>query len=108
MTGKTFTYDQWLALGPTERDAILRTWNPYAGENIHIPREAGRRYMQRSSLPIVAVHVGIYHGGEYILNPELWPKDRHKAPPWFSEEFEGFRIGFCEHDPRVKWEEGDE
>lgn len=107
MKTERFTYDQWMTLTAEEREAVLRTWNPYAGENIHIPEEAGRRFMQSCTLPIVAVRVGIYHMGEYILNPTLQPKDFHLAPEWFSEEFEGFRVGFCEHSPDVQWEDED-
>ena len=105
MALKIITYEEWLALSPEERERAHCSWNPYSGENRHIPREAARRLKESSGLPIVAVRVGIYHGGEYILNPELWPKDFHLAPPWFAEEFDGFRLGYCEHNPSIQWEE---
>ena len=63
--------------------------------------------MEKSRLPIVKVRVGVFHMGEYILNPDLWPKGFHLAPDWFAEEFDGFRIGFCEHDPSIRWEDDD-
>jgi hypothetical protein len=69
MSTEPFTYERWLTLTAEEREPVVRTWNPYAGQNIQIPKEAGRRFMQRFALPIVNVRVGIYHMGEYILNP---------------------------------------
>jgi hypothetical protein len=102
------SFDEWLALDDHQRFAAQRTWNPYIGHNRHIPREAGRRLLAESPLPIVRVRVGIYHGGEYILNPELWPKDMQGAPPWLSQTFLGFRAGYCEHNPKIEWPADDE
>jgi hypothetical protein len=104
MTEKQFSYQEWLALNPAEREAVRRTWNVYSGENIHIPREAGRRLKERSPLPIQEIRIGIYHGGVYVLNPQLWAKDLKDAPPWLQQEFDGFPVGYCEHDPTTRWD----
>jgi hypothetical protein len=97
----TIDYDDWLVLTTRERHLVSRDWISNFGENIHLPKEAGRRFMQTSTLPIVKVRVGIYHLGIYILNPELWPKDFDRPPPWFGVEFDGFMVGFCRHDPKI-------
>jgi hypothetical protein len=102
------SFDDWLAMDDDQRIAAQRTWNPYIGHNIHVPREAGRRLLAESPLPIVRVHVGIYHGGEYILNPELGPRHMRNAPAWLSQTFLGFRVGYCEHNPRIEWPADDD
>lgn len=107
MTSAGITYDQWLAFSLQRRDELHCTWNVYQGENIHIPREAGRRLQRASTIPIVRVRVGIWHGGSYILNPEVASDHLDEAPPWLDQIFDGFRVGYIKHDPRVPDEDDD-
>lgn len=95
------TYDQWLALTPEQRDWERATWNSNAGESIHIPEEALNRLRATSSLRIVGGTVGVFHMGEYILNPALAPEDVSKAPPFLTTEFDGFRVGFVAYDSQM-------
>lgn len=104
---KTITYEEWLTLTPTEQDLTSSKWISNLEENIHIPNEAAKRLQQNSKLPIVRVRVGKFHMGEYILNPELMPEDLEKAPKWFAEVFDGFRVGYCEYNPNIKWSNDD-
>jgi hypothetical protein len=99
----TISYDTWLALTPSERVRVARDWISNLGENIHIPKEAGRRLRQSSPLPIVLVRVGIFHMGEYVLNPELRRADLVRAPAPMKEVFDGFFVQFTEHNPRLPW-----
>lgn len=88
------TYDEWLKLDADARWAELRTWNPYQGENIHVPEEAARRAAARSVLAVKRTSVGIYHGGEYILQLFVPESDLQNAPPFLETEFGGFRVAY--------------
>ena len=90
----TTTYDEWLKLDTDARCAELRTWNPYQGENIHVPEEAARRAAARSALAVKRTSVGIYHCGEYILQLFVPESDLQNAPPFLETEFGGFRVAY--------------
>jgi hypothetical protein len=91
------TYDEWLALSPDQQDKVRRTWNPYQHENIHIPREASRRFLAQCDLPCAGVDVGVYHGGIYIICAKIKLTKMSEAEikalgNWRKQPFDGFPV----------------
>lgn len=101
------SYDEWLSLTPEQREETKFRWCPYVGEGRAFPMMAAARLMM-SDTRIKSIVVGIYHGGEYILRPEVSNEDfknyRPWGPPWEDiPVFEGFRVYWTkesyEYDP---------
>jgi hypothetical protein len=90
------TYEDWLALTAEQKEEVKSRWCAYTGEGRAIPMMAAARLMMSNSR-IRDIVVGIYHGGEYILNPTVSNEDFRSCHPWGPpwdevDVFEGFRV----------------
>jgi len=88
------TYEQWLELSNDERRNLMRDWNTYERENIGFPYIAAGRFALESSIKILDMRVGVYHGGEYVLEFCVQDDKLRVLAPRLASEFDGFRIIF--------------
>ena len=91
---KITTYEDWLALNDLQRRSVAEKWNAYKGEGLGFAHVAAGRLAIASSIPVLHIRVGIYHGGEYILNLFVDDKVIATMPMRFEQNFEGFRVGW--------------
>ena len=89
------SYEQWLALTDDQRqEAHLYKWNVYARENIGFAYTAAGRFAISSTVRILDIRVGVYHGGEYILELCVADEEVNSLPARLASQSEGFRIMF--------------
>jgi len=91
-TVKPQTYDEWLALDDTQKQAVLFAWNVYEREGIGFPYTAAGRLALASKVPVLDVEVGTYHGGEYVLHLYVEDAAVPSLPKMLEQTFEGFRV----------------
>lgn len=92
------SYDQWLTLSREARVALHHTWDAYTHEMFWVPLMAGARLASSCEVRVSDVQVGIYHGGEYVLNITVSEDDRRKCPRALEQCFEGFRVIYLSDD----------
>jgi len=85
-------YEEWLALGEIEQQAVHRSWNVYDREGFGFAVCAAGRLAIQSQTKIYHVEVGTYHGGQYILHAYVSDEDCQKMPQPLEQTFEGFRV----------------
>ena len=68
-----------------------------------VPLIAGARLASSCEFPVSDAQVGIYHGGEYVLNITVSDEDHDKCPRALEQSFEGFRVIYLADDylPRL-------
>ena len=88
------TYEQWLDLSDDERLETMHKWDTYQRENIGFPYTAAGRFAIITAIRILDMRVGVYHGGEYILEFCVEDEKLKYLAPRLASEFEGFRILF--------------
>ena len=86
------SYEEWLALPDVDRQLQKRNWDAYEREGIGFAFIAGARLALSSEIKILDVHVGTYHGGEYVIHAIVSDGDFLKAPASLATSFEGFRV----------------
>jgi hypothetical protein len=87
------TYDQWLALNESERDAVHhQQWNVYEREGYVISMTAAVRLAEACGLKVSHIEIGTYHGGEYLLHLCVSDDDCRALPKMLEQRFEGFRV----------------
>jgi len=86
------TYDEWLALTSDQRKEVhLHEWNVYLGDGRAIAVMAGAHLMQSDSR-VLDIQIGIWHCGEFVLQPTVSNDDFKIVANGPPQEFEGFRI----------------
>lgn len=87
------TYDEWLALDESERDAVhLQQWDVYEREGYLIAMMAAVRLAETCGPKVLHVEIGTYHGGEYLLHLYVPEDDCRALPQMLEQRFEGFRV----------------
>jgi hypothetical protein len=87
-------YAEWLALAPEGKEQIKRyVWNAYKWDGRCFAMMAAARLMMEDRR-IQDISVGVYHCGEYILNPTVSNLDFMTCPRWLEQVYEGFRVGW--------------
>jgi hypothetical protein len=87
------SYDEWLSLSEDERDRVHReVWNVYDRDGIGIATIAAGRLALASSIKVLDVRIGTYHGGELVLHMCVSDGDYPKMPTMLSQRHEGFRV----------------
>lgn len=80
------TYEAWLHLADEERQHIVRSWDPYAGEGQELLREAGERFREAygQQVGVRDIHWGLFHGGTYIIGVSVEKGSRPQLPATFD------------------------
>lgn len=90
---RVMTYDQWLALNESERDALHhQQWSVYDREGYVIAMTAAVRLADACGLKVSHLEIGTYHGGEYLLHLYVPDDDCRALPKMLEQRFEGFRV----------------
>ncbi|OYP34326.1 hypothetical protein [Rhodopirellula sp. MGV] len=86
------TYNDWLTLPEDSREHFHRQWNVYAHEMFWVPMCAASRLAAQTSVPVVDLYAGVWHGGEYVLHLTVSRESLSSLPRPLEQTFEGFRV----------------
>jgi len=89
---KATTYEEWLTLSDSDRQALKKTWNSGNRDSIGIPHTAAGRLTISSQVKVYDMQVGTFHGGEYVLHMIIDDQDLPRVPKMLEQTFEGFRV----------------
>ncbi len=94
-------FEEWLSLTDAHRSEVSQKWNVYDGEGLNLALMALARLVGATSYPVQAAHVGIYHGGVYLLHMTVSTGSSAGAEAAFVESHEGFPVIWF--SPRNEW-----